>query len=145
MSSGQISLENVTAPDTAHDLAAPPSNVDASRQKTPPQADSNRPLPANTPHNHKQAGTLPYTSTHIGGADARNAALGKETIGHIVGPMPVEEFLELYVPESPGIPFVQAKANKMQSRFRKIIEKGEPGMYQEWVRFPCGNFPQLSS
>ena len=147
MSSGQASLENVTVPDTAHDLAAPPSNVDTSRPKTPPQNDSNLQLPANTPQNRKQAGNQLYTSTHIGGADARKTALGKETVGYIVGPMPIETFLDAYVPQkSVDVPFVQAKANEMQLRFREIIIKsGEDGMYQEWVSIPCCNFPQLPS
>ena len=142
MSSGQVPLESVTAPDTAHDFTAPSSNVDASRPKTPPRDGPNLQLPANTPHNRKQSGTMPFSSSHINiTADARNAALADETVGHIVGPMPVEKFLELYVPEAPNdIPFVQDKADEMQSRFREIIKKGESGMYQEWVYVPFCTF-----
>ena len=145
MSSGQGSLGNVTAPDSVHDLAAPPSNADTSRPKTPPQDASNHLLPANTPHKRKQAGTQPYTSTHIDvNAETRNAALATETIGYIVGPMPVETFLDAYVPKRlniPSIPFVQGKADEMQSRFKEIIKIGESGMYEEWVCLPCYYIP----
>jgi len=55
--------------------------------------------------------------------------------------MPVERFLKDYVPEEPGIPFVQAKADEMQSKFKEIIKTGETDMYQEWVRVPYYNFP----
>jgi hypothetical protein len=128
MSTGQPSPENANAA---------PSNVDVSCPKTPPQNNSN-PLPlANTPPNVKQAGTQPYSSVHIDvDADTRDAALGKETIGYIVGPMPVDKFLELYVPkgEAPDIPFDEVKAREMQSKFQEIIKVGELGMYPEWVR-----------
>ena len=138
MSSGQVSLDNATAPDMTHDLASPPSDVDASHPKTPPQNTSNLSPPVNTPHNCKQSGTQPYTSTYISiKADARNTALAAETVGHVVGHMPVKKFLELYVPKAgEDVRFVQAKADEMQSRFKKIIAKGESGMYQEWVRVP---------
>ena len=136
-SSGEDTPEK---PAMAHDTPASPlihePNVDISRPKTPPNNTPNLPLPANTPHSRKQCGTQPFTSSHVNiKAEARNDALVKETEGHIVGPMPVERFLHLYVPD-PGcgpVPFNQANANGMQSNFRETVKNGEAGMYPLWV------------
>ena len=86
----------------------------------------------NTPHSHKQSGTIPHMSSDID-HEARLTALAAEVQGHVVGPMPVKEFLELYVPEAnfPMQEFVQKDADVFEKNMK--AKETEAPMIKEWV------------
>ena len=86
----------------------------------------------NTPHSHKQSGTVPHMSSDIN-HEARLTALAEEVRGHVVGPMPVKEFLELYVPKAnvPMQEFVQKDADVFEKNMK--AKETEAPMIEEWV------------
>jgi len=83
-------------------------------------------IPVNsTPTVHKQSMAIPYTSGHVM-RDENLITLGNEMVGHVVGPMPVIDFLELLPrnsQKSPPFgkkPFVKLLDESTEPKIKKI-------------------------
>ncbi|KAF8636273.1 hypothetical protein AX17_003664 [Amanita inopinata Kibby_2008] len=67
--------------------------------------------------------------------DPRMSRLGAETTGYVVGPMPVKDFLRLYVPRDPQTTTNQPKFDREEAKQLKELLDGlkEEDMYKPWV------------
>ena len=84
-----------------------------------------------TPTVHKRSTAIPYSSTHIHHDDTLKA-LGDETVGYVVGPMPANEFLELLPCNTEKLPSFDKKKKLL---FAKLAEQTtEFQMYDPFVR-----------
>ncbi|KAF8634183.1 hypothetical protein AX17_004274 [Amanita inopinata Kibby_2008] len=90
--------------------------------------------PASTPHMFKAVVEAPFTSHHVM-RDPRMSRLGAETTGYVVGPVPVKDFLKLYVPGDAEIKKNQPKFDREGAKQLKTLLESvnEESMYKPWV------------
>ena len=77
---------------------------------------------------HKQFTARQWTTDHEYRDDSL-IALGNEIVGHVVGPMPAKEFLELLPPTSESL-------SAEEKQFTLADKKSESQMYDPFVRIP---------
>ncbi|KAM6501533.1 hypothetical protein JOM56_001510 [Amanita muscaria] len=112
----------------------PPSPTPSSRNErsgqTPPPQDSTTLQVQDTPYVIKQSGKTPHSSLTDPKADLRNVTLAKESLGHFVGPVSADYFLE-YVPATKDIFIYDVnKAKEYEERIRIAAKTNESAMYK---------------
>ena len=123
--SGIVVNDNAAGPSTAA------KDVTSDRFTTPPPRPAATPSAVQgTPTSNKVSGTNPYTSMYYV-RDERMRRLGAEMAGKFIGPMPVVDFLDTFLPSHRATTLSRNQTRLLQSA---STQPKEPQMYSPLVR-----------